>query len=550
MQCSRCSTENRESARFCVECGARLALVCPQSGTELSLRARFCDQCGTQVEERPPADTPLTQALQRLVPREFAQRLVATRGQVGKERRIVTILFSDVKGSTAMGEHLDPEEVMEIMEGAFDLLIEPITRYEGALARLMGDGILAFFGAPIAHEDDAERACRAALEIIAGAQKYAARLEVARGIAGFSVRVGIHTGLVVVGEVGSDLRVEYTAMGDAVNLASWMETAAEPGTVLITEDTHSLITALFDTESLGSIEVRGRQEPVAVYRVLAPRAVVAKPQGIAGLESPLVGREAEFAALREALQRLQAGVGGIATIVGEAGIGKSRLVAELRKEAAPLGVRWVEGRCLSYGSSIAYLLWLDVLHALLGIAPEAPPATLRDALQATVAALCPASSDEAYPYLARLMSLPLEAEAEARLRGLDPEALKFLTFRALETMLDCAANESPLVLICEDLRWADPTSLELLERLLALTDWASLLIICAFRLYTEHGCWRIREVADASIAIATPTCGLTLFLPTRARSWWAICCAWRPSLPSSEGASWITPRAILSTWRR
>jgi len=268
-----------------------------------------------------------------LAPREFAERLLATRGQVSKERRVVTILFSDVKGSTAMAEELDPEDVTEIMEGAFDVLIEPITRYEGALARLMGDGILAFFGAPIAHEDDAERACRAALEILEGAREYAARLEEERGIAGFNVRVGIHTGLVVVGEVGSDLRVEYTAMGDAVNLASRMETAADPGTVLITEDTYRLIAPLFETEALGPMQVRGRTEPVPVYHILVPRAAVGKPRGIVGLESRMVGREAEFGALQGALQHLQAGVGGIVTVVGEAGVGKSRLLAELQRSA-------------------------------------------------------------------------------------------------------------------------------------------------------------------------------------------------------------------------
>jgi len=433
--------------------------------------------------------------LQRLVPREFAERLLATLGQVSKERRVVTILFSDVKGSTAMGEELDPEDVTEIMEGAFDVLIEPITRYEGALARLMGDGILAFFGAPIAHEDDAERACRAALEILKGARGYATRLEEERGIAGFSVRVGIHTGLVVVGEVGSDLRVEYTAIGDAVNTASRMEEAAEPGTVLITVDTHRLIAPLFETEALGPIEVRGKAEPVPVFRVLAARAAVGKPRGIEGLESPLVGRDAEFQALREALERLQAGVGGIVTVVGEAGIGKSRLVAELRKEAAPLGVRWVEGRCLSYGESMAYLLWVDMLHGLLGVSAEDPPAVVRDALRRWVQGLSQDHFDEVYPFLGRMMSLALEQEIESRLQGLEPEGLKVLSFRAVERGLEATASDRPQVLVCEDLHWVDASSLELLEQVLPITDRASLLVICALRPYREHACWRIMEAA-------------------------------------------------------
>jgi class 3 adenylate cyclase/predicted ATPase len=510
MQCPKCNRQNPEDASFCMKCGARLDLVCPQCGAELPRDpdVRFCFKCGREIEPLPeaPGVVPgtLAERLQRLVPKEFAERLLATRGQVAGERRVVTILFSDVKGSTAMAEDLDPEDVMEIMDGAFDVLIAPIYRYEGTLARLMGDAVLAFFGAPIAHEDDPERACRAALEIVEGAKAYAARLEEERGISGFNVRVGINTGLVVVGEVGSDLRVEYTAMGDAVNLAARMEGAAEPGTVLITEDTHKLIAALFETEALGPVQVKGKAEPVSVYRVLAAKEVPGKVRGIAGLESPLVGRQAEFASLQEALGRLQAGVGGIVTIVGEAGIGKSRLVAELRNQnlakvsepsqglASP---QWVEGRCLSYGTSIAYLLWLDVLRGLLGVTPEGPLARVREVLRERVEALCPESLDQVYPYLARLMSLPLEEGTQALLRGLDGTQLKANIFQALETMLKCAADEDPLVVVCEDLHWADPTSIEVLEQLLPVTDRAPLLMMCVFRPEKEHGSWRLRETA-------------------------------------------------------
>jgi len=275
-----------------------------------------------------------------------------------------------------------------------------------------------------------------------------------------------------------------------------MEAAAEPGTVLITQDTHRLVAPLFEAESLGPIEVKGKAEPVSVYRVLAPKAVAGKPRGIAGLESPLVGREAELAALEEALKQLQAGVGGIVTVVGEAGIGKSRLVAELRKAAAPSGVRWVEGRCLSYGESIAYLPWVEALHGLVGMSVEDPPLMVRDALRRWVEALCPGHVDAVYPYLGHMMSLPLEDEIEARLRGLEPQGVKVLTFRAMERVVRSAGHEEPLVLVCEDLHWADPSSLELLEHLLPLTEQVSLLLICAFRPYRDHGCWGIRETAS------------------------------------------------------
>jgi class 3 adenylate cyclase len=202
-----------------MNCAAPLAVLCPECGTELPPQARFCFACASPVEVpaavAEPAPTPPSDAIpdrirgriRRLMPQEYVDRLLEAGGQMAGERRLVTILFSDIKGSTAMAEKLDPEEVMEIMDGAFDVLIEPIMRHEGTLARLMGDAILAFFGAPIGHENDPERACRAALEIVAGVREYAAKLEAERGISGFDVRVGINTGLVVVGEVGSDLRV-------------------------------------------------------------------------------------------------------------------------------------------------------------------------------------------------------------------------------------------------------------------------------------------------------------------------------------------------------
>jgi len=497
VRCPHCGAENSEGARYCMKCGARLALVCPECGTELppDPEARFCLSCGTEVVAPPAADASdsIPQRLERVMPREFSQRLLATRGEVARERRVVTILFSDVKGSTPMTQELDPEDLMEVMEGALDVLIEPVTHYEGTLARLMGDAVLAFFGAPIAHEDDAERACRAALDIIAEAQHYAARLAQQRGISGFNVRVGIHTGLVVVGEVGADLRVGYTAVGDAVSVASGIQAAAEPGTVLITEDTHRLVAPLFETETLGPIHIVDRAELVLAYRVLASADVVGKGRGIAGLSSPLVGREAEISRLREALQHLQAGVGGIVTIVGEAGIGKSRLVAELRREADPLDVRWVEGRCLSYGESMAYMPWVDMLHGLLDMSVRDTPGESREALRRFVEVLCPDHSDEVYPFLGRMMSLPLEDEVEERLAGLQPEGLQVLTFRAVERVLETVASDGSVVLVCEDLHWADTSSLELLEQVLGLTDRASLLLICAFRPYTEHGCWTLRE---------------------------------------------------------
>jgi len=523
MRCLQCGTENRAGARFCRKCAAALALVCAQCGAELPADAQFCDACGAALAPGPAAGAEANAALERLmrqVPKEYAERLLATRGQPHDERRTVTILFSDIKGSTAMLEKLDPEDAKEIILGAFEFLIAPIYRYEGTLVQLMGDAILAFFGAPIAHEDDPERACRAALEITTESTEYAKKLEREKGIEGFNVRVGIHTGLVVVGEVGSDLRVAYTAIGDAINLAARMEQNAEPGTVLIMEATHKLVAPLFETQAMPPLQVKGKAKPVSTYRVLAAKPLAGKLRGIAGLESPLVGREAEFAALREAVARVRTGVGGIVTIVGEAGLGKSRLVAEARRVGATpcrtdgktsraqsrrsigkqLPLQWVEGRCLSYGTSVPYLLWLDVLRGLLTVTVEDSPQAVGQVLHARVRSLYRQEPDDVYPYLARLLSLPLAKETTAKLDDMDGQELKASTWRAMEKLIGAAAREQPLVLVCEDLHWADTASLELLQQLLALTERTALLLVCVFRPEPEHGSCRFGQAAASRFA--------------------------------------------------
>jgi len=247
------------------------------------------------------------------------------------ERRVVTILFCDVTGSTAMAEHLDPEEWAEIMAEAFDYLTRPVRHYEGIVARLMGDAILAFFGAPVAHEDDPQRAILAGLDIIAGIQPFREQIRREYGL-DFNVRVGINTGPVVVGEIGSDFAGEYTAMGDAVNLAARMEQTAEPGSVQVSAHTYRWARPFFDFEALGEIPVKGKSEPVAAYRVIQRKSRPGSGRGIEGLNSPLVGRGMELARLHQAIDELDQGRGQVVFVMGDAGLGKSRLIAELRRE--------------------------------------------------------------------------------------------------------------------------------------------------------------------------------------------------------------------------
>jgi ABC-type oligopeptide transport system substrate-binding subunit/class 3 adenylate cyclase len=400
------------------------------------------------------------------------------------ERKLVTVMFADISGFTALAETMDPEAVRDLMNGCFERLVPIVKKYEGTVDKFIGDEIMALFGAPVAHENDAERALRAALEMMDELATFNLERETDLGI-----HIGINTGLVIAGGLGTRERQEYSVMGDTVNVASRLEDASERGEVFIGPDTYRLTAPLFEFETLEPIRVKGKAEPVAVHRLLAAKIVPGKVRGIVGLESPLVGREVEFRALQGAVERVQAGVGSIVTIVGEAGLGKSRLVAELRSSD------WVEGRCLSYGGSIAYLLWLDVLRGLLGVTTEDPPVAVRDALRERVQSLCPERLEDVYPYLGRLMSLPLEAESAVSLRDLEGEKLKAGTFRAVETLIECTAQQHPLVIVCEDLHWADPTSIDLLEQLLALTDRVPLLFVCIFRPERKQGCWRIKEAA-------------------------------------------------------
>ena len=273
MNCPGCQAANPTDARFCMNCGAALSAAGPSCGASVVPDARFCPACGHNL-----ADDVLTPAstLDQYIPAELQAKLeyARTHGGMLGERRIVTMLFCDMKGSTAAASSLDPEGWAEVMKGAFQFLIEPVYRYEGTLARLMGDAILAFFGAPIAHEEDPQRAVLAALEILEGIKPYRESVRERWGF-DFDVRVGINTGLVVGGEVGSDLRLEYTAMGDEINLAARMEQTAQPGTVQITEHTHRLVAPLFDTADLGPIEVKGKTDPVHATSSSAKRRLPA-----------------------------------------------------------------------------------------------------------------------------------------------------------------------------------------------------------------------------------------------------------------------------------
>lgn len=430
------------------------------------------------------------------MPDAYAEKLAAARQSraMQGERRVVTLLFCDVKGSTRMAEQLDPEEWAEIMHEAFQYLVEPIYRYEGTVARLMGDAVLAFFGAPIAHEDDPQRAVLAGLDILEHIQPFCQEIQDLYDM-DFSVRVGINTGPVVVGEIGADLAMEYTAMGDAANLAARMEQTAEPGTVQISEHTHRLISPLFEVEPLGAVDVKGKQEPVQAYRVVRRRRSPGRTRGIPELGSPFVGRKRELETVRGALRDLELGRGGILNLIGEAGLGKSRLIEEAKQgwlEGGEDPARWLTGRGISYDMGRPYALLQQVLRDLTGIPEGDSDAQAKEKLEAFIEALGGGDLEEVEAVFSLLLGVG-EAPGIAELEG---EALKRKLFSAVEHALTAVTEDEPVIVVLDDLHWGDAASVELLIHLFRLTNRDPVLFLCAFRPYRQSPGWRAKLEAE------------------------------------------------------
>lgn len=464
ISCTSCNTECPENANFCLNCGTPLKSISKK-------------QTQDKVDSTTSNET-MTQALKRLMPTSYVEKLLSNSGKMEGERRIVTILFSDVKGSTALAENLDPEEVLEVMNGAFNVLIEPITRYEGTLARLMGDAILAFFGAPIAHEDDPYRACKAALDILDGAKEFSKKLESEKGIKGFGVRVGINTGLVVVAEVGTDFRVEYTAMGDAVNVAARMESAAETGTILITEATKKLIYNDFELQPVGPTLVKGKSQSINTYRVLGVKNRANILQGATKFQSPLVGRESELKKLNNTFCELQNGTGSIISIIGNSGIGKSRLVEEVRNKKLH-GLKWVEGKALSYTTNKSYWMARSLIKNYFGFYKEPFEKSMLETIQKRVVTHFGNKADDAYPYLEYFLK---DSIGDKETIFDDLSAIRGQFHFAIKEFFKNESLLKPIVLVCEDLQWCDLSSLELLTELLPLVREYPVLLLFQYRL--------------------------------------------------------------------
>jgi class 3 adenylate cyclase/predicted ATPase len=468
-------------------------LTCPRCDRAVAPGARFCANCGQALEGTTDRDQAIQARLLAAAPAPLIDKMRAAK--LSGERKPVTAVFADVVGSTTLAEQMDPEDWTAMMNEVFDQMSKAVFRYEGTIAQLQGDAMLAFFGAPIAHEDDPERAVMAALDMVEATDEFARQLKQTQGL-DLRIRAGINTGPVVVGNVGSDLRYEYTALGDAMNTAARMQAAATPGTVLVTENTYRLSREAFDFEDLGGIEVKGKTEPVHAFRVIARREAPGSKRGLAsvGLESPMVGRDGPLDALANLLPIVRAGRGRVAFLLGEPGIGKSRLLAELRRRLEAgngsdrPGPQWVEARCVSYGRNLPYHLLIDLVRSILGISLSDTEAEARAKIERQLTALIGDEAPDAIVYLAHLLSLPLRPDEADRAKT-DPAVLQGRYTASLLRVLRGLTADRPVVLVCEDLHWADPASVEVARQILPLATHLPILFIGAMRAEMDSPGW-------------------------------------------------------------
>jgi class 3 adenylate cyclase len=414
------------------------------------------------------------------------------------ERKQVTVMFADISGFTAMSEKLDPEEVRSMINACFERLGAAIDRYDGHIDKFIGDEIMALFGAPITHENDPERALRAALEMVEALETFN-REHVDIIPKPLALHFGINSGLAIAGGIGTRQRQDYSVMGDTVNLAARLEDLSEAGEILVGETTYRLTAPLFEFEALKPIKVKGKAQPVRVYRLLKAKAAPGgQVRGIEGLASPMVGRVEEFARLHDVFNRLQTGQGGVVSIVGEAGLGKSRLVRELGQVCLQEAqATWVEGRALSYGESASYLVARDVLRNLLGLGLETSSLEGALILRAAVEQLFPDQAADIYPFLAYLLEFNLDNEATQRIKYLEGEALHQQLLQAVRSYILACTGQSPLVIVWEDLHWADPSSLRLLETLLPATRESALLHLLIYRRpLRDSRIWEFQQKID------------------------------------------------------
>jgi class 3 adenylate cyclase/tetratricopeptide (TPR) repeat protein len=484
MKCSKCQFENPDSMSFCGGCGAKLEKRCLDCSATNPPHFKFCGNCGQDLSIRPEVasrdlsfDEKLAK-IQKYLPNGLTEKVLSQRDKIEGERRHVTIMFVDMKGSTPLAERLGPEQTFSLIDQVFEILIHKVHDYGGTVNELLGDGILALFGAPRALEDAPQRAIRSALAIYRGMARFNEKIRRELKITPIQLRIGINSGPVVVGTVGNDLRVHFTAVGDTINMAARMEQIADPGTTYVTEETFRLTEGFFRFEALGEKEIKGKEKPVKVYRVIAPssrrtRFDVSAERGLTGF----VGRQRELETMLDGFEWAKGGRGQAVSIVGEAGVGKSRLLYEFRKAVSNEDVTFLEGKCLTYGKGDAYLPMVDLLKSNFGVEDVDEDSLVTEKVKRGLTVLG-VDDTSTMPYLLELLSVK---DCGVDSMRMSQEAKKDRILRSLQRMVLKGSEKRLLVLALEDLHWMDTSSEEAAKYLLESIPGARVLMIFTYR---------------------------------------------------------------------
>ncbi len=480
MKCPRCQHENPSGVKFCGECGARLESACPACGASNPPGNKFCAQCGASLTQATAA--PKFVSPQSYTPRHLAEKILTCKSALEGERKQVTVLFADMKGSMELLADRDPEEARKILDPVLEHMMEAVHRYEGTVNQVMGDGIMALFGAPLAHEDHAVRACYAALRMQESVKRYAEGVRRTEGIP-IQIRVGLNSGEVVVRSIGSDLKMDYTAVGQTTHLAGRMEQMAMPGSIMMTADALRLAEDYVEVKPLGPVSVKGLSEQVEVYEVTGAGPVRSRMEAAAarGL-SRFVGRDAEIHGLQHALEKASVGHGQVVAVVGEPGVGKSRLVYEFTRSHRTQGWLILESSSASYGKATPYLPVIDLIKTYCQIGARDDGRKIREKLTGKLLTLDRALEATLPAFLA-LLDVPVD---DPQWRDLDPPQRRQRTLDAVKRLLLRESRAQPLLLVFEDLHWIDSETQALLDNLVESLPTARILLLVNYRPEYQH----------------------------------------------------------------
>ncbi len=478
MRCSRCQAENREGLRFCEDCGARLAAICPSCGVETTPGKGFCGSCGTALVASENRFT----SPEIYTPRHLAEKILTSRVALEGERKQVTVLFADMKGSMALLADRDPEEARKILDPVLEFMMEAVHRYEGTVNQVMGDGIMALFGAPLACEDHAVRACYAALRMQDTVKHHVESTREAERVP-FQIRVGLNSGEVVVRSIGSDLHMDYTAVGQTTHVAARMEQMALPGSILLSAETLALAEGYVEVKPLGPMQVKGLTAPLEAYELTRAATVRSRFHAAAarGL-TRFVGRQSELDQLRQALERARAGHGQVVAVVGEPGVGKSRLCWEFSRSHRTHGWLILESGSLSYGKAANYLRTIELLRAYFSIESADDTRAIREKVTGKVLSLDPQLELCVSPIL-WLLDVPVEDQTW---HHLDPPQRRQRVLDAVRHLLVRESQVQPVMLLFEDLHWIDAETQAMLDGLVENLPTVRMLLLVNYRHEYQH----------------------------------------------------------------